>query len=249
MKPWFGKREHSEVSVFVSKSLFDAKTRYYRMEKMATALFVVSRKRKQYFQSFQIIVLTEHPLKSIVENLQATGQIAKWATELRPYGIKYEPRTAIQEQVLANFITEFTLIAPTQSDLLEGGTLTVDGASNSKGSGIEMVLTTLEGSIIEQSYTLSFFATYNDVEYEAVIVGLRMTATHGVTELEVRCDFLLVVSQVNGEYVAKDDRMAVYMQIVLSLKFRFPCCDFKPVSRLENNHTDFLANLAFVVEH
>ena len=68
--------------------------------------------------------------------------------ELKPYDIKYEPRTAIKEKVLADFITEFTPGAPAQSNLLEGWILNVDEASNSKGSGIRNVLTTLEGTII-----------------------------------------------------------------------------------------------------
>jgi len=133
-----------------------------------------------------------------MENLQATGQIVKWATVLKPYYIKYESRTTIKGQVLADFIVEFTLGGPTQSDHLEGWTLNVDGASNSKCIGIDIVLTTLEGSIIEQFYTLGFPATNNKVEYEAVIAGLRMTATLGISILEVRCDLLVVVSQVNG---------------------------------------------------
>ena len=66
--------------------------------------------------------------------------------------------------------------APTHSDLLEGQTLNVDGASNNKGSKIKIILTTPEGTIIEQSYTLGFPATNNEAKYEAVIAGLRMAA-------------------------------------------------------------------------
>ena len=58
------------------------------------ALCIISRKLKHYFQTFPIMVLTEHPLRSIVENSKETGRISKWASELRSYGLKYEPRTA-----------------------------------------------------------------------------------------------------------------------------------------------------------
>jgi len=51
-------------------------------------------------------------------------------------------------------------------------------------------------------------ATNNEVEYEAIIAGLRMASKLGVTKLEVCSDSLLVVSQVKGEYTAKDERMA-----------------------------------------
>ena len=51
------------------------------------------------------------------------------------------------------------------------------------------------------------------------------------------------------EYAAKDDRIVAYLQIVLTLKSKFPRCDFKQVSRSENNHTDSLANLGSAVEY
>ena len=71
--------------------------------------------------------------------------------------------------------------------------LNVDIASNSKEASVGIVLTTLERSIIEQSFTLDFLTTNNKAEYEVVIAGLRMAMTLEVTELEVRCDSTLVV--------------------------------------------------------
>ena len=134
---------------YVSKPLLDVEIRYQRMKKMVLALLIVLRKLKHNFQSFRIVMLTEHPLKSIVENPQATERISKWATELKPYGIKYKSRTTIKGQVLKDFIAEFTPRASAQSDLLDGWILNIDGASNNKGSGIGIVLTTSEGTIIE----------------------------------------------------------------------------------------------------
>ena len=57
---------------YVGKSLIDAETRYQRMKNLVL-LSITTRKLKRYFQSFPIIVLTEYPLKSVVENPQATG--------------------------------------------------------------------------------------------------------------------------------------------------------------------------------
>ena len=75
--------------------------------------------------------------------------------------------------------------------------LNVDGASNNKGVGIGIILTALEGSIIEQSFTLCFLASNNEAEYETVLAGLRAAITIGITGLEVQCDSSLVVNQVN----------------------------------------------------
>ena len=55
-------------------------------------------------------------------------------------------------------------------------------------------------------------------------------------ELEVRCDSLLIVSQVNGEYAAKDGRMAAYLKVVTAWKAKLSHCDFKQVPRSENSH-------------
>jgi len=96
-----------------------------------------------------------------------------WAMELKPYEIKYEPRTIMEEQVLVNFIVEFTSRTPAQSDLLKGWTLNVDGASNSKNFRIRIVLTTTEGTIIEHSYTLGFSATNNKAEYKLPSLASR----------------------------------------------------------------------------
>jgi len=57
--------------------------RYQRLEKLVLALFIISRKFKHYFQIFSITVLTEHLLRSIVENPEATKRISKWALEMR----------------------------------------------------------------------------------------------------------------------------------------------------------------------
>ena len=129
-----------------------------------------------------------------MKNTEATGRISKWASELRSYRPKYEPRTVIKGLDLADFIADFTLGITEHADKLERWILNVDGASSNKETGIRIVLTTPEGSIIEQSFTLAFPASNNEAEYEAVIAGLRTAITLGVIWLEVRCDSSLVLT-------------------------------------------------------
>ena len=126
--------------------------------------------------------------------------------------------------------------------------MNVDEASNSKGDGVGLVLITPDGSIIEQFYTLGFQTTNNEAEYEAVIVGLKMATTLGVTELEVRCDSLLLVSQVNGDYIANNNQIAKYLKVVTTWKAKFSHCNFKQVLRFENSHTDSRDTLALTVD-
>ena len=77
---------------YVSKALIDAQTRYTRIEKLVLALFVTVRKLTHYFQSFPVVVLIEYPLRSIVENSEASDRTAKWVTKIRPLGVTFEPR-------------------------------------------------------------------------------------------------------------------------------------------------------------
>ena len=113
---------------------------------------------------------------------------------------------------------------------------------NSKGSRVRIVITTPKGSIIEQSFTLGFHATNKEIKYET-IVDLKMVVTLGVTGFITDGE-----SDQRGVHCQERANGAI-PTLVLSLRSTFFRCDFKQISRSENNHTDFLANLRSAVEH
>ena len=76
---------------YVSTVLTPCKSRYPHYQKIAVALFMASRKLRHYFQECSITVALEVPLNDIINNRDATGQIAKWAIELLPFDITYKP--------------------------------------------------------------------------------------------------------------------------------------------------------------
>ena len=92
----------------MSTILTPCKSRYPHYQKIAYAVFMASRKLRHYFQEFSITVASEVPLNDIINNHDATGQIAKWAIEFLPFDITYKPRRAIKSQVSADFIAEWT---------------------------------------------------------------------------------------------------------------------------------------------
>ncbi|GMP82680.1 hypothetical protein CsSME_00036883 [Camellia sinensis var. sinensis] len=51
----------------VGKTLTDVETRYLPLEKLTLALVMASKKLNHYFQAHKIVVLTEHPLKSLLQ--------------------------------------------------------------------------------------------------------------------------------------------------------------------------------------
>ena len=55
----------------------------------------------------------------------------------------------------------------------------VDGTTNQRGSGVELVVVSSEGIIIKKSLRLGFSVTNNEVEYEALLEGMAMVRKMG----------------------------------------------------------------------
>ncbi|GFZ06762.1 hypothetical protein Acr_18g0009320 [Actinidia rufa] len=147
-------REKDQVQkpiYYVSKVLMGAEARYPRIEKLAYTLMIAARKLRHYFQAHPIIVLTNQPLKQILQRPDTSGRLLKWSIELSEFHIEYRPRMAIKAQALADFIVESTHegtpqpeTAPLETEISEEPTpkkdlahwiLFVDGFSNQHGCG------------------------------------------------------------------------------------------------------------------
>ena len=66
----------------------------------------------------------------------------------------------------------------------------------------------------------------NAAEYEALLHGLRMAVSMGIQCLEVRGDSNLAISQINGDFYAKDPKMAAYRNAALKISARFEGLEF-----------------------
>lgn len=93
---------------YVSKSLQEAETRYFPLEKAVLTIIHATRKLPHYFQSHTIVVLIEFPLQVLLWKSNLTGRIAKWGTMLGVLYVKYMPCNAIKGQVLVDFVAKFT---------------------------------------------------------------------------------------------------------------------------------------------
>ena len=65
-----------------------------------------------------------------------------------------------------------------------------------KGTRVSVVLKSPVGDELEQSINLSFLASIDEVEYEAILIGLRMARQLQVRKVNVCSDSQLVVNQV-----------------------------------------------------
>ncbi|KAM1427039.1 hypothetical protein ACFXTO_019665 [Malus domestica] len=189
------------------KALQDAETRYSNIEKLALALVMSTRKLRPYFQAHSIIVLTNHPLRQILQIPDTSGRMIKWAIALGEFDISYQPKPAEKGQAMADFIADFTY--------------PVDIVSMPKevGYGAGLVLTTHDKVVIEYTLRFKFKASNNEAEYEALLVGLCLAKHLGVKRIDIFSDSQLVVNQVANNFDAKDSSMAAYLaQTQLLLK-------------------------------
>ena len=154
-----------------------------------------TRKLPHYFQAHAVVILTQLPLKTILQSVDYIGRIAKWGTILGTFDIKYMPRTYVKGQVLADLVVEFAespLEEVTEAQHMDGKSVVmisqqdplswkvyVDGAANQKGSGVGIVLVSPEKITIEKSLRLGFSATNNEAEYETLLMGMTMVQKNG----------------------------------------------------------------------
>nr|GFA62152.1 reverse transcriptase domain-containing protein [Tanacetum cinerariifolium] len=167
---------------------------------------------------------------------------------LGDHNITYRPRTSVKGKILADFLIEMpgdvSQAAPAAVTQEEPWTLFTDGSSCVDGSGAGLILTNPEG--VEFTYALRFqFAASNtEAKYEALVAGLRIVTQMGVKNIQVNVDSKLVANQVLGTYVAKEDNMIKYLEIVKGLVSRFTTFSISQVPRSKNKQADALSKIA-----
>ncbi|CAL8995976.1 unnamed protein product [Prunus brigantina] len=227
---------------YVSKALQDAEARYSDIEKLAFALVVSARRLRPYFQAHTIHVLTNHPLRQVLQKPETSGRLVKWAIELGEFDIHYKPRPATKGQAI-HIAGNGTL------DLTQPlWTLYVDGSSNAQGCGAGLVLISPDKVVLEYALRFKFHASNNEAEYEALLAGLRLAKEMGARQIQIFSDSQLVVHQVNQDFTAKDVSMTAYLQHTRHLLTTFNAYLISRVPRSENSHADAAARLASAIE-
>nr|KYP46591.1 Retrovirus-related Pol polyprotein from transposon opus [Cajanus cajan] len=191
-------------------SLSHADKRYQMIEKLALALVTAARRLRPYFQSHQVVVKIDYPIKQILRKPELARRMIAWSVKLSEFGIQYESRGPLKAQCLADFVAELT---PTTAEEPQVWTLHVDGSSNSKGGGAGIILEGPNQVTLEQSLKFSFKVTNNQAEYEALLAGLRLARDLGARRVSCNSDSKLMVEQLSGTYQAKDTLLQRYFHI------------------------------------
>jgi hypothetical protein len=128
----------------------------------------------------QIEVHTPTTLGEILNNMEVTGKIAKWAIELSMYDIVYKPRTAIKAQALSNFMAEWTETqTPPKERELEYWTINFDGSLQLQGARAGILVTSPKGESFKYVLQMHFCHTpFQERGNKASIRVPRMFKSH-----------------------------------------------------------------------
>ncbi|GJY82620.1 reverse transcriptase domain-containing protein [Tanacetum coccineum] len=220
---------------YVSRTLNEAERNYAPMEKLALSLIHMTRRLRRYFEAHPVKVITDQPIRNILNNTETFGKLAKYAVELGAYNITFIPRNNVKGQVLADFLSEapegekeelyFRMPeVPLEKDDIE------------RPSGIEYTYV----------LRLTFPSTNNEAKYETLLAGLRIARQMNISNIEVKVDSKLVASQINRNYEASKDIMIKYLAKAKEYASGFNLFSIKNIPRNMNQKADVLSKLASV---
>nr|GEV89874.1 hypothetical protein [Tanacetum cinerariifolium] len=195
------------------------------------------------------LVIKSHTETELLRDIKETFRtLRKINMKLNPkkweHNITYWSRTYVKGQILADFLVEKSDDAPPKASVIETPqepwTLFMDGSSCVDGSGVGLILTSLEGTEFTYALRFQFTASNNEAEYEALIAGLRIAPQLEVQNVHLSVDSKLVENQVLGTYVAKEENMIKYLENTKSLISGFTNFSISQVPRSKNKKADEL---------
>ena len=218
---------------YVSKALHDSEFNYNKIEKLAYSLLTVSIKLRQYFQSHHITMLTDQPLKEVLQRMTMSGQMVKWSIELSEYGLEFRPRKSIKAQALVDFVAECSFQKSQETEQHSAAvcgdqveetqrqadvwSVYVDGSSAPESIGTGILLVGPDKEEFKYSIKFTFPITNNAAKYEVLLAGLQLAKRIRAERVRDFADSQLVVRQVSGEYEVKDPSLKAYNRLVKQL--------------------------------
>ncbi|MFC1978701.1 ribonuclease HI family protein [Chloroflexota bacterium] len=126
--------------------------------------------------------------------------------------------------------------------------LKTDGAArpNPGPASVGIEIKSADGNFEKQISRDIGYATNNEAEYRALIIGLEELAEFGAEHVNIQMDSQLVVRQVNGQYrVRKEELKPLYNKVISLLKI-FASYTLTHIHREKNKVADGLAGKALI---
>jgi ribonuclease HI len=118
-----------------------------------------------------------------------------------------------------------------------------DGSLNLEDAGAGVLLISPTGEQLKYVLQIFWKVPNNEVEYEALLHGLRLAASLGITRLLVYGDSAVGINQVNKSWDRNKENMDAYFLEVRKLENKFYGLEFHHVVRDNNVATDVMSKL------
>ena len=120
----------------------------------------------------------------------------------------------------------------------------MDGSATSDDSGAGLIVVSPEGNMHEHALKFGFKESNNEAEYEVFLASMHLCYALGVEHLRVFSGSELIVSQMNGEYEARNATMVAYLTKVKEKSLSFNKFEIEHVPPSKNQQPDALSRLA-----
>ena len=112
-----------------------------------------------------------------------SGRIGKWSLALAEFTLIYFPQKSVKGQALADFLVDHPSLEIRKEEEVDlqvysvenqSWILKFDGSSTKSSAGAGIIIISPLGVKITLSFNLDFNCTNNQVEYEALVIGLEI---------------------------------------------------------------------------
>lgn len=133
------KKQKVEKPVYFARIVFKCtKVKYHKIEILDLEVAITTRMLIQYFHGHRVLVKSNYPVHQVLKKLDFARRMVSSSLELLEYNIRYIPTRSIKSQMLVDFLRLFSSLVGKESSHI--WILSMNDASNLKGSGSEIVL-------------------------------------------------------------------------------------------------------------
>ncbi|WKA03224.1 hypothetical protein VitviT2T_021346 [Vitis vinifera] len=253
------------VIYYLSKRMLDYETRYVMIERFCLPLVWATQRLRHYMTKYSMHLISRlDPLRYLFDKPALIDRLMRWLVLLTKFDIHYATQKSIKWRIVANhlalllvsdgraidddFLDEDIVVVTSLSDWR----MYFDGAANHSRYRIGVLLISPHGDHIPRSVRLAFSdrhpAMNNIVEYEACILGLKITLELEIRQMEVFGDSNLVLRQIQGQLKARNVKLKPYHAYLNLVVGRFDDLSYTHLPRTQNQFADALATLPSMID-